>query len=205
MSILGYNGGCVLAMKGKNCVAVATDHKFGIQGMTIGLDFEKVFAVGPHLYLGLPGLATDTQTVFEKLRFRKNLYELRENRKILPKTFAYMTSNFLYEHRFGPYFVEPVIAGLTPDTFEPYICQMDFIGCKSESVDFVVSGTCTEQLYGMCETLYEPDMLPDDLFEIISQAMMNAFDRDAGSGWGATVHILEKDKVTTRKLKTRMD
>lgn len=121
-----------------------------------------------------------------------------------------MTSNFLYEHRFGPYFVEPVIAGLTPDTFEPYICQMDFIGkflickiihyvincsiciigCKSESVDFVVSGTCTEQLYGMCETLYEPDMLPDDLFEIISQAMMNAFDRDAGSGWGATVHIL---------------
>lgn len=69
-SILGYNGGCVLAMKGKNCVAVATDHKFGIQGMTIGLDFEKVFAVGPHLYLGLPGLATDTQTVFEKLRFR---------------------------------------------------------------------------------------------------------------------------------------
>lgn len=31
MSIMAYNGGCVVAMKGKDCVAVATDHRFGIQ------------------------------------------------------------------------------------------------------------------------------------------------------------------------------
>ena len=48
---------------------------------------------------------------------------------------------------------------------------------------------------GMAETLWEPGMGPDQLFECISQAMMNAFDRDAISGWGAIVHIIEKDKV----------
>ena len=31
---------------------------------------------------------------------------------------------------------------------------------------------------------------PDDLFETISQALMNAFDRDAVSGWGAVVYIM---------------
>lgn len=31
MSIMAYNGGCVVAMKGKDCVAIATDHRFGIQ------------------------------------------------------------------------------------------------------------------------------------------------------------------------------
>jgi 20S proteasome subunit beta 3 len=35
--------------------------------------------------------------------------------------------------------------------------------------------------------------------------MLNAFDRDAISGWGATVYIIEKDKTTVRTLKTRMD
>lgn len=25
--------------------------------------------------------------------------------------------------------------------------------------DFVVSGTCSEQMYGMCESLWEPDMV----------------------------------------------
>ena len=53
---------------------------------------------------------------------------------------------------------------------------------------------------GMAETLWEPKMKPDDLFECISQAMMNAFDRDASSGWGAVVHIIEKDKVISLKI-----
>jgi len=82
---------------------------------------------------------------------------------------------------------------------------MDLIGCPNEPADFVVSGTCSEQLYGMCEALYEPDLAPEDLFETISQALLNAVDRDAISGWGAVVYIIEKDKITKKTLKTRMD
>ena len=70
-----------------------------------------------------------------------------------------------------------------------------FTGCITEPIDFVAGGTCEEQLMGMAETLWEPKMSPDQLFECISQAMMNAFDRDGISGWGAVVHIIEKDKV----------
>lgn len=205
MSILAYNGGCVIAMRGKDCVAIATDHRFGIQAQTIDTDFEKVFQVNPHMYLGLIGLQTDILTVYDKLQFRKNLYEVRENRIMEPKVFAAMLSSFLYERRFGPYFIEPVIAGLHPKTFQPFICNMDTIGCPNQPDDFVVAGTCSEQMYGMCETLWKPDLEPSDLFEVISQALMNAFDRDAISGWGASVYIIEKDKVTKKTLKTRQD
>nr|QBH73452.1 proteasome subunit beta type protein [Nicoletia phytophila] len=205
MSILHYNGGAIVAMKGKNCVAIAADRRYGIQAQTIGTDFQKIFPMGSHLYVGLPGLATDTQTVYQRLRFRLNLYELKESRAIDPRTFASMVSNLLYERRFGPYFVEPVIAGLTPKTYEPFVCNMDLIGCLNTPEDFVVAGTCTEQLYGMCEALWVKDLEPEDLFETVSQALVNACDRDAYSGWGAVVHIIEKDKVTTKHVKTRMD
>jgi 20S proteasome subunit beta 3 len=202
---MAYNGGAIIAMKGKNCVAIAADKRLGVRGHTISMDFKKIFEMGPHLYVGLPGLATDTVTVFQRLRFRLNLYELRENRRVQPETFASMVSNLLYERRFGPYFVEPVVAGLDAKTGEPYICNMDLIGCLNEPKDFVVGGTCSEQLYGMCEALWEPDLGPEDLFETISQALVNAMDRDAISGWGGVVHIIEKDKVTTKNIKTRMD
>jgi len=204
MSILEYNGAAVVAMAGKNCVAIAADRRFGIQGQTVGTDFQKVFEMGPKLYCGLPGLATDTQTVSQRLKFRQNLYELRENRQMKPRTFMNMLSNMLYERRFGPYFIEAVIAGLDPNN-EPFIATTDTIGCPEITEDFAVSGTCTEQLFGMCESLWEKDLEPEDLFEVISQAMMNAVDRDALSGWGVVVHIIEKDKVTTRTLKARMD
>jgi len=200
-----YNGSAVVAMKGKDCVAIASDMRYGVQFQTISCDFPKMFSMGEKLYLGLSGLATDVQTVSNLAKFRTNLYELREHRKISPKAFMNVMSNILYGRRFGPYFVEPIIAGLHPKTNEPFIASCDLIGCPNEPEDFVVSGTCGDQLYGMCESVWEPNMNPEELFESISQALLNAQDRDCLSGWGATVHIIEKDKVTTKTLKARMD
>jgi len=205
MSIMSYNGSATIAMQGKDCCAIASDLRFGIQLQTVSMDFTKVFQMGPRLFVGFPGLATDTQTVYEKLKFRKELYELRENRCIRPKTLMTMATTLLYERRFGPYFVEPTIAGLDPITNEPFIGNMDLIGCPNISKEFVVGGTCNEQLFGMCETLWEPNMDADHLFESISQAMLNAVDRDCFSGWGARVYLIEQDQVTISDLKARMD
>ena len=61
-----------------------------------------------------------------------NMYELKETRQMRPKTFANMVYNMLYERRFGPFFVEPIVAGLDPETHAPYICNMDLIGEKTK-------------------------------------------------------------------------
>lgn len=204
-SILEYNGAAIIAMTGKDCVAIAADRRFGIQAQTVSMNFQKIFQMNDKLFLGLPGLATDVQTVESILNFDLKLYQLTENREIKPQTFMNMVSSLLYRRRFAPYFVEPVIAGLDQKTNKPYIACMDLIGCPMETSDFVVSGTCSEQMYGMCESLWRPDLSADELFETISQALMNAVDRDALSGWGGVVHVIEKDKVTTRTLKARMD
>ena len=57
----------------------------------------------------------------------------------------------------------------------------DLIGCITEPVDFVAGGTCEEQLMGMCETLWEPKMKPDQLFECISQVLLHVYDFDNGA------------------------
>lgn len=127
-----------MAMRGKNCVAIAADRRYGIQAQMVTTDFQKVFPMGDRLYIGLAGLATDVQTVWvsltfiihfphnkkvfvterskisqmlmetcslyivfraQRLKFRLNLYELKEGRQIKPKTFMSMVSNLLYERR----------------------------------------------------------------------------------------------------------
>lgn len=174
-----------MAMKGKNCVAIAADRRFGIQAQMVTTDFQKIFPMGDRLYIGLAGLATDVQTVAQRLKFRLNLYELKEGRQIKPYTLMSMVANLLYEKRFGPYYTEPVIAGLDPKTFKPFICSLDLIGCPMVTDDFVVSGTCTEQMYGMCESLWEPNMDPEHLFETIMYGLPPT------GGWGMGI-----DRVT---------
>jgi 20S proteasome subunit beta 3 len=42
MSIMDYNGGSVVAMVGKDCVAIACDLRLGNQALGISNNFEKV-------------------------------------------------------------------------------------------------------------------------------------------------------------------
>lgn len=214
MSIMELNGGSVVAMVGKDCVAIASDLRLGNQALGISNNFQKVFPITDRIYLGLPGLATDVTTLHDQFRLRVNMYTIKEEREITPVTFAHLVSSTLYERRFGPYFIEPVVAGLEPlpspnpgepARFKPFIAATDLIGCINFAKDFVVSGTASEKLFGVAEGLWEPDLEPEDLFETISQTILNAVDRDAYSGWGVVVHVLTPDKIISRTLKGRMD
>ncbi|KAG6332068.1 hypothetical protein ID866_7022 [Astraeus odoratus] len=193
MSIMEYNGGSVIAMIGKDCVAIASDLRFGNEALGISSNFHRIFPVTDRTYIGLAGLGTDVITLRERFRYRVNMYTIKEEREIEPETFAHLVSSTLYEHRFGPYFVEPVIAGLakTPSGgVRPFIAAADLIGCLNFAKDFVVAGSASSKLYGLAEGLWEPDLESEDLFETISQTLLNGVDRDAFSGWGAVVHVM---------------
>ena len=79
-----YNGGSVVAMIGKDCVAIASDLRLGQQAVGVAANFDKVrpqearhvkvvinarpdnqqvFPVNDRLFYGLPGLASDTYTL----------------------------------------------------------------------------------------------------------------------------------------------
>lgn len=120
-SIMQYNGGSVVAMVGKNCVAIAADKRLGQQFMTVSTEFQKIFQGTEKTFIGLPGLATDVLTLYvkqhcsfycgiqtltddfklraERFRFKINMYKMREERDIEPKTLAHMVSSTLYERR----------------------------------------------------------------------------------------------------------
>lgn len=50
------------------------------------------------------------------------------------------------------------MAGLKEDK-TPFISAFDLIGAPVVTDDYVVGGTCTSNLYGMCESLYRPNMV----------------------------------------------
>ena len=192
-------------MTGKNCVGIAwyviyghsllclhvrhslyicscySDLRLGAQFMTVDKNFTKIFEMNDRLYVGLPGLATDVLTLKNLLTFRCNMYKLKENRDISPEAFNGLVSTLLYEKRFGPYFCEPIIAGLKDDN-TPYLSGMDLIGAPVLPENFCVSGTCTPNMHGLCEAMFKPDMEKEELFEVLSQCLLSAVDRDALSG-----------------------
>ncbi|KAG5250844.1 Proteasome beta type 2 family protein [Salix suchowensis] len=208
--VFEYNGSAIVAMVGKNCFAIASDRRLGVNLQTVATAFQRIYKIHDKLFIGLSGLGTDAQTLYQRLVFRHKLYQLREERDMKPETFANLVSAVLSEKVssvyavFGPYFCQPVIAGLGDDD-KPFICTMDSIGAKELAKDFVVAGSASESLYGACEAFFKPDMAPDELFEVVSQALLASVDRDCLSGWGGHIYIVTPHDTKEKILKGRMD
>jgi 20S proteasome subunit beta 3 len=66
--IMSYNGGVALAMKGKECVAIACDKRYGVQNRTIATNFTKIFQYSDHCFVAFCGLATDVSLFDEDLK-----------------------------------------------------------------------------------------------------------------------------------------
>jgi 20S proteasome subunit beta 3 len=112
----------------------------------------------------------------------------------------------LYEHRWGPYFVNPIVVGLdVTDNYKPYVATYDSIGCLTQSGEFQVAGTSNELLYGTCEAFYKENMDNEQLFETISQCLISSIERDCLSGWGGIVYVLTPGGITVKRLKVRQD
>lgn len=129
---------------------------------------------------------------------------------ISPKAMASLTSHVLYKRRNAPYYVEPLIVGLQEvggkeKKFRPYLCQMDCIGAKSSSKEFVCGGLASNSLYGTSEALWEPDLEPDRLLKVCAQAFQSALERDCLSGYGTTIYMITKDGIEEYDLANRND
>ena len=161
-------------MAGNQCVGIASDRRFGARQQTIGMDMERVFKINNRTLIGFGGLASDVSTVYEDLRMKADLYKLREDREIKPRTFDSMVSNYLYSKRFGPFFIEPIIAGLEGDDYKPFLSGQDLIGCPVFTEDFAVVGTADNSLYGVCETFYKPNLDAEQLYEVMAQCVLQA-------------------------------
>lgn len=64
LQITEYNGSALVAMVGKNCFAIASDRRLGVQLQTIATDFQRISKIHDRLFIGLSGLATDSQTLY---------------------------------------------------------------------------------------------------------------------------------------------
>lgn len=197
------NGSGLVAMKGKNCVGIATDTRLGNQFQTVSTSFQKVFKMQNNILLGLSGLATDIQTFHRKMQFKLNMYKLRENREMKPSTFAHLVGTTLYEHRFGPYYVTPLVVGLE-DSGEAILYNYDAIGTQSFTANFSGVGTAQDNFGTLCESYWREGLGPDELEDILANTLVSGLDRDIMAGWGAIVYIMTLDGIQAKYLKTKM-
>ena len=140
----------------------------------------------------MAGGVADAQNLVDIMRYNSNIYRLTNKDPIPIKSAARLCSNVLFNQRYYPFFVQIILAGVDKTKEEGQIYNIDLFGSMT-SEKFISTGSGSPVAYGYLETEFKENLTVNDAYKIAIQAIAAAIRRNAGTGDGINVVIIDKD------------
>ena len=151
----------------------------------------KIQKVDRHLGMTIAGGVADAQNLVDIMRYNANIYRI-SNRKLMPvHSAARLCSNVLFNQRYFPYYVQIIMAGYDSEEVAK-IYNIDLFGSMTTE-KFISTGSGSPVAYGYLESEFRDDLKVDDGYKLAIRAIAAAIRRNAGTGDGINVVIIDKD------------
>jgi len=150
---------------------------------------KKIQKIDHHIAMTIAGSVADAQNVVDILRYHANIYRL-ENRVPMPlKAISRLTSNIFFSQRYYPYIAEVLVGG--HDQEGPAVYNIDLFGSLNKET-FVSTGSGSPVAYGILESEFKEGLTVEEASKLAARAIAAAIKRNAGTGDGIDVAIIDK-------------
>jgi proteasome beta subunit len=182
-------GTTTLGMVCKSSVVMAAEHRATMGTLIAHKTTQKIFKIDNHLALTTAGLVGDAQLLARWLTAEAELYNLKRNQEMTVKAAATLMANILSGRRYFPYWVQLLVGGIDLDGGHVY--SLDAAGGAIPD-NYITTGSGSPYVYGILEDYYEENMSNDEGINLAIRAIHAAMKRDAASGNGIDVVLIEK-------------
>jgi proteasome beta subunit len=199
-------GTTTLGLVCKDGVVMGTEHRATMGTLIAHKTTQKLFRIDENLGLTVAGLVGDAQVLARYLSAEVELYKLKRNTPISVRAASTLMANILSGRRYFPYWVALVIGGM--DDEGGHVYSLDAAGGAIED-KYVTTGSGSPYVYGVLEDNYKDGLSTSDAVDIAIRALNAAMKRDAASGDGIDLAIINKkefkqltdDEIAERKKK----
>ena len=150
---------------------------------------KKVAKLDEHIAMTIAGSVADAQNIVDILRYHANIYRLESRLPMPVKSCARLASNIFFSQRYAPYIVEILVGG--HDSEGPAMYNVDLFGSLNKE-KFVSTGSGSPVAYGILESEFREGMSVDEASKVAARAIAAAIRRNAGTGDGVDVAIIDK-------------
>jgi len=185
-------GTTTCALTCKDGVILAADTRASAGFFIADRHVMKIQKVDRHVGMTIAGGVADAQNLVDIMRYNSNIYRLTSKELIPIKSAARLCSNVLFNQRTFPFFVQIILAGVDKTKVEGQIYNIDLFGSMT-SEKFISTGSGSPVAYGYLETEFKENLTVNDAYKIAIQAIAAAIRRNAGTGDGINVVIIDKD------------
>ncbi len=185
---LKETGTTTTALVCKNGVVMATEHRATAGTMIAHKNTQKLFKIDENLGLTVAGLVGDAQTLARYITAEAELYRLKRNQPMSVKAASTLMANILSGRAYFPYWVQLIIAGV--DGSGGHVYSLDAAGGSIED-EYVSTGSGSPFVYGVLEDHFKSGITTSEAADLVIRAVTAAMARDAASGDGIEVAIID--------------
>jgi len=189
-------GATVLGLKTNDFVILSAEKRMTYGSYVVAKHVKKIFRITDSVGAAAAGLISDMQELFRQISSLVKLRELEIGKKVPVKGIAKLTSKLLYSHKLYPYYTQILIGGYIDS---PGLYSLDPLGSVIDD-KYMVIGTGAEVAIGIIEAGYREDLTIDEAVELVTKAVKTAIGRDALSGDGLDIMIIDKTGIKERSL-----
>ncbi|HZD36019.1 MAG TPA: proteasome subunit beta [Nitrososphaeraceae archaeon] len=184
-------GTTTCALSCRDGVVLAADTRASAGFFIADRHVMKIQKVDRHLAMTIAGGVADAQNLVDIMRYNANIFRI-SNRKLMPvKSAARLCSNVLFNQRYFPYYVQIIMAGYDSEQAGK-IYNIDLFGSMTTE-KFISTGSGSPVAYGYLESEFRDDLRVDDGYKIAIRAIAAAIRRNAGTGDGINVVIIDEN------------
>lgn len=212
------NGGSIIGIAGEDFVVLAGDTR-NSTGYSINTRYRpQVHEIGDNLVASASGFSADSDALLKNLKSRVEWYHHAHNKKLQVASAARLTQTLLYSHRFFPYYVGTIIAGIDPEG-KGAIYSFDPVGSYERQTCHAggsAAGLVTPFLDNQVdfknqrdpatgELLKQVDLPLDTVIRIIKDAFTSATERQIQVGDFLQIVIVKKNEITEQLYPLKKD
>lgn len=191
------HGTTTVALRIKDGIIAAADRRASMGSFVASKKAEKLHKLNKFTVATIAGMVSDAQYLVNLTIANINLYELGRGYAPTTKMAGNLLASIMYEQyrSYFPYWVNMMVCGL--DDEGPHVFTLDMAGGISDE-DFASTGSGSPIAIGVLESSWKANLTEVEGLKIAITALATAISRDAATGDGMDVAVVNKKGV--RKL-----
>ena len=187
MSYMYMPGATAVGLVCDSSVVFASEKRIAYGNLMVSKTTKKTFQITPQVGAACAGLVADMQILSLQIAALAKIRRMETRRDVPPNTIAKMMSNMMYERRFFPLLTQVIVGGVVD---QPTIYTLDPLGSVLPD-RYAAVGTGAELALGVIDPQYAEGMSSDQGVTLAKKAIRAASQRDAASGDGMDILIID--------------
>jgi proteasome beta subunit len=190
-------GATAVGISYQDGVLLAAEKRVSYGNFLVNKNTKKTFPVTEFVGAACAGMIADMQVLVRQVGALAKIRKLETKRNVAPNSVAKLMSVIMFERRFFPLLTQVIVGGVDG---KPQIYTLDPLGSLLPD-EYAAVGTGAEMALGIMDAEYKKELSEEKAKELAIKAIKSSIQRDASSGDGIDLLMINSNGYREESLK----